>query len=82
MSASHSRSEVDPRQGYFSGLVRPTQRIVQKGREIGFDDVDFTPRYRDLLRKIVDNVWANCTPTDGPPQLESPTTLNNARTIV
>jgi hypothetical protein len=70
--------------GSFRVLVRPSQRVVQERPEIGFDDVDFTPHYRDLSRKIVDNIWADPRDpitTNRPRQLESPTTLS-ARTIV
>src|SRR5262249_11577595 len=38
-------------------LFRHSQGLVQKRPEVGLDDVEFTPRYRDLLRKIVD--WSS-----------------------
>jgi hypothetical protein len=59
-------------------LFRHSQGLVQKSPEIGLDDVEFTPRYRDLLRKIVDNDRAG--PSDRittiPRQLGIPTTLS------
>src|SRR5215207_216776 len=70
--------------GGFRVLVRLSQGVVQKRPEIGFDDVDFSPRYRDLERKIVDNVWADPRDpitTNGPRQLRFPTTLDG-RTLV
>jgi hypothetical protein len=55
-----------------------TPKVVQKRPEIGLDDVEFTPRYRDLLRKIVDNDRAGASDrfTTMPRQLGIPTTLS------
>ena len=74
----HCRSELDSRQGLFFQLFRHSQGLVQERPEIGLDDVELTPGYRDLLRKIVDNNRAG--PSDRittiPRQLGIPTTLS------
>jgi hypothetical protein len=74
----HCRSRLDSLQGLFFQLFRHSQGVVQKRPEIGLDDIEFTPRYRDLLRKIVDNDRAGASDrfTTMPRQLGIPTTLS------
>src|SRR5215211_1383567 len=74
----HCCSELDSRQGLFQ-LFRLSQGVVQKRPEIGLDDFEFTSRYRDLLRKIVENAGDGApspSRTNRPRQLRFPTTLS------
>lgn len=71
------RAGFSPRAVFQS--FRPSQDIIQKRPEIGLDDLEFTPRYRDLLRKVIDNAWAGPpgrATTNAPRQFGSPTTLS------
>ena len=72
----HCRSELAPRAVFE--LFRHSQSLVQKRPEIGLDDVEFTLRYRDILRKIVGNDRAGASDriTTMPRQLGIPTTLS------
>jgi hypothetical protein len=72
MACGHFRSEGDSRQELFSGLVRPSQRVVQKRAEVGLDDVELALRDRNDLRQVVDDVGASHVTPEGRTGLASP----------
>jgi hypothetical protein len=78
------RNPLSQQAGFWPRVVfqlsRPSERIVEKRPEIGLDDVEFTPRYRDFPGKIIDNdrVGPGDRITTIPRQLGIPTTLSVA----